>query len=324
MHINGRVCEGEVEPRTLMSDFIRHQAGLTGTHVGCEHGVCGACTVQLDAEPIRVVPDAGRPGQRASVRTVEGLAGPDGELHRAAAGLHRASRAAVRLLHVGLSHDRDALLAAGERPESRAAHRGRGPRGSWRATCAAAPATRGSSPRCSMSWAPPPERRGGARCCGWTRARAPAAARRRPCSTACPAITRSSAGKRVMTSQPSAVTTSCSSMRAADQPSRRRPEGLQREHHALSDLLGMVERDQPAEDRLLPDREARRRGRTAARRPPPRRGSRTPAASRPDLDDLGGRHARADEVDGGVEVVRGSACRRRPARRDALATANVR
>jgi aerobic-type carbon monoxide dehydrogenase small subunit (CoxS/CutS family) len=50
--INGRLHEGEVEPRTLLSDFIRAE-GLTGTNVGCEHGVCGACTVQLDEEPVR-------------------------------------------------------------------------------------------------------------------------------------------------------------------------------------------------------------------------------------------------------------------------------
>ena len=78
--INGTPYEGDVEPRTLLSDFIRHQAGLTGTHVGCEHGVCGACTVQLDGEPIRsclmlAVQAGGR-----SLRTVEGLAGPGGEL----------------------------------------------------------------------------------------------------------------------------------------------------------------------------------------------------------------------------------------------------
>jgi len=80
MHINGRVCEGEVEPRTLMSDFIRHQAGLTGTHVGCEHGVCGACTVQLDSEPIRACLMLAVQGNGRALRTVEGLAGPDGAL----------------------------------------------------------------------------------------------------------------------------------------------------------------------------------------------------------------------------------------------------
>ena len=51
--INGEVHEHRVEPRLLLSDFIRHEAGLTGTHVGCEHGVCGACTVLLDGAPVR-------------------------------------------------------------------------------------------------------------------------------------------------------------------------------------------------------------------------------------------------------------------------------
>ena len=53
VEINGAAYEGDVEPRTLLSDFIRHDAGLTGTHVGCEHGVCGACTVQIDGETVR-------------------------------------------------------------------------------------------------------------------------------------------------------------------------------------------------------------------------------------------------------------------------------
>jgi len=80
VEINGAPYAGDVEPRTLLSDFIRHDCGLTGTHVGCEQGVCGACTVQLDGEPVRsclllAVQAAGR-----SVRTVEGLA-DGGELH---------------------------------------------------------------------------------------------------------------------------------------------------------------------------------------------------------------------------------------------------
>jgi aerobic-type carbon monoxide dehydrogenase small subunit (CoxS/CutS family) len=78
--INGTSYEGEVEPRTLLSDFIRHQAGLTGTHVGCEHGVCGACTVQLDGEPVRSCLMLAVQAQGRSLLTVEGLAGPDGEL----------------------------------------------------------------------------------------------------------------------------------------------------------------------------------------------------------------------------------------------------
>jgi aerobic-type carbon monoxide dehydrogenase small subunit (CoxS/CutS family) len=76
IEINGVVYDGAVEGRTLLSDFIRHQAGLTGTHVGCEHGVCGACTVQLDGEPIRSCLMLAVQADRRSLRTVEGLAGP--------------------------------------------------------------------------------------------------------------------------------------------------------------------------------------------------------------------------------------------------------
>ena len=51
--VNGSSHHRQVEPRLLLSDFLRHDLGLTGTHVGCEHGVCGACTVLLDGEPVR-------------------------------------------------------------------------------------------------------------------------------------------------------------------------------------------------------------------------------------------------------------------------------
>ena len=78
--INGTPYGGEVEPRTLLSDFIRHQAGLTGTHVGCEHGVCGACTVQLDGEPIRACLMLAVQADGRALTTVEGLTGSDGEL----------------------------------------------------------------------------------------------------------------------------------------------------------------------------------------------------------------------------------------------------
>jgi aerobic-type carbon monoxide dehydrogenase small subunit (CoxS/CutS family) len=81
VEINGVSHAGEVEPRTLLSDFIRHTAGLTGTHVGCEHGVCGACTVQIDGETVRSCLMLAVQANGRSVLTVEGLA-PDGaELH---------------------------------------------------------------------------------------------------------------------------------------------------------------------------------------------------------------------------------------------------
>ncbi len=74
VEINGRPYAGEVEPRTLLSDFIRHGCGLTGTHVGCEHGVCGACTVQLEGEPIRSCLMLAVQAEGRWIRTVEGLA----------------------------------------------------------------------------------------------------------------------------------------------------------------------------------------------------------------------------------------------------------
>ena len=51
--VNGTAYQREVEPRLLLTDFLRHELGLTGTHVGCEHGVCGACTVLFDGAPVR-------------------------------------------------------------------------------------------------------------------------------------------------------------------------------------------------------------------------------------------------------------------------------
>jgi len=74
MTVNGAAYEREVEPRLLLADFLRHELGLTGTHVGCEHGVCGACTVALDGVPVRsclmFAVQAG--GHR--IETVEGMA----------------------------------------------------------------------------------------------------------------------------------------------------------------------------------------------------------------------------------------------------------
>ena len=81
VHINGAPYTAEVEPRALLSDFIRHDAGLTGTKVGCEHGVCGACTVQLDGEPVRACLTLAVQADGAQVRTIEGLTQDDAPLH---------------------------------------------------------------------------------------------------------------------------------------------------------------------------------------------------------------------------------------------------
>jgi aerobic-type carbon monoxide dehydrogenase small subunit (CoxS/CutS family) len=78
VEINGRPYEADVEARVLLSDFIRHTAGLHGTHVGCEQGVCGACTVQLDGAPVRSCLLLAVQADGRSLRTVESLAGAQG------------------------------------------------------------------------------------------------------------------------------------------------------------------------------------------------------------------------------------------------------
>ncbi|MBV1798872.1 (2Fe-2S)-binding protein [Siccirubricoccus sp. G192] len=72
--LNGKAVEGEAEPRLLLSDFLRYELGATGTHVGCEHGVCGACTVQIDGAPARACLTLAVQMEGAAIRTVEGLA----------------------------------------------------------------------------------------------------------------------------------------------------------------------------------------------------------------------------------------------------------
>jgi len=76
--VNGKSHELAVEPRLLLSDFLRHELGLTGTHVGCEHGVCGACTVLFDDEPVRSCLMLAVQAQGHTITTVEGLSpGPE-------------------------------------------------------------------------------------------------------------------------------------------------------------------------------------------------------------------------------------------------------
>ena len=79
--VNGAQYERDVEPRVLLSDFLRHDLGLTGTHVGCEHGVCGACTVLLNGEAVRSCLMLAVQAHGQEITTVEGLAAADGTLH---------------------------------------------------------------------------------------------------------------------------------------------------------------------------------------------------------------------------------------------------
>ncbi len=79
--VNGRTVSGEVEPRRGLADFLREDLDLTGTHLGCEHGVCGACTVLLGGEPVRSCLLFAVQADGAEVTTVEGLAPAGGPLH---------------------------------------------------------------------------------------------------------------------------------------------------------------------------------------------------------------------------------------------------
>ncbi len=79
--VNGQSFQREVEPRLLLSDFLRHTLELTGTHVGCEHGVCGACTVLLEGVPVRSCLMFAVQADGASLTTVEGLGDDLDALH---------------------------------------------------------------------------------------------------------------------------------------------------------------------------------------------------------------------------------------------------
>ena len=80
MTVNGREYTGRVEPRLTLADFIRNELDLTGTHLGCEHGVCGACTILVDGEAVRSCLLLAVQADGATLMTVEGLANGD-ELH---------------------------------------------------------------------------------------------------------------------------------------------------------------------------------------------------------------------------------------------------
>jgi len=79
--VNGTKYEREIEPRLTLADFLRHELGLTGTHLGCEHGICGACTVLVDGNSARGCLMLAVQADGAEIRTVEGLAAKDGTLH---------------------------------------------------------------------------------------------------------------------------------------------------------------------------------------------------------------------------------------------------
>ena len=93
MTVNGERRRGVVEPRKTLADFLREDCALTGTHLGCEHGVCGACTVLLDGEAVRSCLMFAVQADGAEVTTIEGLGGADGRADAGAGGVPRRSTA---------------------------------------------------------------------------------------------------------------------------------------------------------------------------------------------------------------------------------------
>lgn len=122
--INGELVEHRAEARMLLSDFIRHEQGLTGTHVGCEHGVCGACTVLIDGRSARSCLTFASQAQDCHVETIESLAGPGGELSALQVAFRRCHAlqcgfctpgvlmVAAEYLRAGGSPDREAIREA--------------------------------------------------------------------------------------------------------------------------------------------------------------------------------------------------------------------
>jgi carbon-monoxide dehydrogenase small subunit len=88
LSVNGVCYTRRVESRMLLSDFIRHDLALAGTHVGCEHGVCGACTILFDGEPVRSCLMLAVQANNHAISTVEGLAGKDGTYHPLQQAMH--------------------------------------------------------------------------------------------------------------------------------------------------------------------------------------------------------------------------------------------
>ena len=114
--VNGEQRTISVEPRKTLADALREECGLTGTHLGCEHGVCGACTVLLDGDAVRSCLVFAVQAEDAEITTVEGLAArrpPES----CAGGVPSRARAAMRVLHARLRRVGDGTVGSHPRPE---------------------------------------------------------------------------------------------------------------------------------------------------------------------------------------------------------------
>jgi len=109
--LNGNMVDRVCEPRMLLSDFIRHEIGATGTHVGCEHGVCGACTVVVDGRPARACLTLALQVEGCEVRTVESLADQQGRLCVLQSAFQRNHALQCGFCTAGILMSLDALFA---------------------------------------------------------------------------------------------------------------------------------------------------------------------------------------------------------------------
>jgi 2-furoyl-CoA dehydrogenase 2Fe-2S iron sulfur subunit len=115
--LNGKPCVGEAEPRLLLTDFLRHQIGATGTHVGCEHGVCGACTVSIDGKPARACLTLAVQIDGCEVRTVESLAPSPDRLGILQAAFKRNHALQCGFCTAGILMSLDSFLREHPRPD---------------------------------------------------------------------------------------------------------------------------------------------------------------------------------------------------------------
>jgi 2-furoyl-CoA dehydrogenase 2Fe-2S iron sulfur subunit len=115
--LNDRTVSGFAEPRMLLVDFLRHEIGATGTHAGCEHGVCGACTVRLDGAAIRSCLTLAVQADGRKVETVEGLADEDGTLSRLQAAFRRNHALQCGFCTPGILMSLEDFLGRGSAPD---------------------------------------------------------------------------------------------------------------------------------------------------------------------------------------------------------------
>lgn len=120
--VNGEEVVADTEPRMLLSDFLRHELRLTGTNVGCEMGVCGACTVSLDDEPVRSCLMFAVQADGCSIRTVESLA-PNGDLSRLQRAFHECHALQCGYCTPGILMTIDTLIRKQRLPREEAAVR---------------------------------------------------------------------------------------------------------------------------------------------------------------------------------------------------------